>query len=89
MEQFDLAFLVLRVVFGLSIAAHGYNKVAKGLEGTARWFGSVGLRAPRWQARAAASTEIGAGLLLAAGLLTPLAAAGIIAVPSCTALCSS
>lgn len=80
MEQFDFAVLVLRVVFGLSFAAHGYNKVAKGLDGTARWFGSVGMRAPKWQARAAASTEIVAGLLLAAGLLTPLAAAGTIAV---------
>ncbi|MEN9504631.1 MAG: hypothetical protein RI958_557 [Actinomycetota bacterium] len=80
MEQFDLAILVLRVVTGLFFVAHGYNKVAQGLAGTAAWFGSVGMRAPMWQARAAAGTEIGAGLLLAAGLLTPLAAAGIIGV---------
>lgn len=80
MEQFDLALLILRVVFGLFFVAHGYNKVAKGLDGTARWFGSVGMRAPMWQARAAAGTEIGAGLLLTVGLLTPLASAGIIGV---------
>ena len=35
---------------------------------------------PKWQARAAATTEIGAGVMLAAGLLTPLAAAGVIGI---------
>jgi putative oxidoreductase len=35
---------------------------------------------PKWQARAAAATEIGAGVMLAVGLLTPLAAAGVIGV---------
>lgn len=33
---------------------------------------------PKWQARLAATTEIGAGSLLALGLATPLAAAGFI-----------
>ncbi len=82
MDPIDLALLVLRVVFGLFLAAHGYNKVfgGGGLEGTARWFGSLGMRWPRVQARVAASTEIGAGLLFALGLLTPFAAAGIIGV---------
>ena len=78
----DLALLVLRLVLGLFLAAHGYNKVfgGGGLAGTARWFGSLGMRWPAVQARLAAFTEMGAGLLLAAGLLTPLAAAGMIAV---------
>lgn len=80
MEQLDVGVLVLRVAVGLFFAAHGYNKVAKGLDGTARWFASVGMRWPTWQARGAAATEIGAGLLLALGLLTPLAAAGMIGV---------
>ena len=38
------------------------------------------MRWPQWQARLAATTEIGAGLLMALGLLTPLAAAGMIGV---------
>lgn len=82
MEPFDLGLLVLRVVFGLFFAYHGYNKVfgGNGLEGTARWFAGIGMRWPHLQARLAAATEIGAGLLLAAGLLTPLAAAGVIGV---------
>ena len=75
-----IALLVVRVFFGLSLAAHGYNKVfgGGGLNGTAGWFGSIGMKWPIWQARIAAATEIGAGLLLALGLATPLAAAGFI-----------
>jgi len=81
-HQPDLALLLLRGVFGVFLAYHGYNKVfgGNGLQGTAGWFGSIGMKWPLWQARAAAATEIGAGLLFAAGLLTPFAAAGIVAV---------
>lgn len=80
MQQVDLALLVLRVVFGVFLALHGINKVKGGLAGTARWFASIGMKWPIWQARMAASTEIGAGLLFALGLLTPLAGAAIIGV---------
>jgi putative oxidoreductase len=81
-NQFDLGLLILRVVFGLSFAYHGYNKVFGGgkLAGTASWFGSMGMKWPHWQARAAAGTELAAGTMLAIGLLTPLAAAGVIGV---------
>ena len=79
-DQLDVALLVVRVAFGLGVAAHGYNKVfgGGGLVGTGQWFGSIGMRWPALQARLAAGTEIGTGLLFAVGLLTPLAAAGII-----------
>jgi len=79
-DPVDVALLVLRVAFGVGLAAHGYNKVfgGGGLDGTARWFGGLGMRWPWLQARLAATTEIGAGLLFAAGLLTPFAAAGMI-----------
>jgi putative oxidoreductase len=82
MVQFDVGMLVLRVVFGLFLAYHGYNKFfgPGGLAGTGRWFGSIGMKWPKWQARLAATTEVGAGVMLAAGLLTPLAAAGVIGV---------
>ena len=82
MDPIDLALLVLRVVFGLFLAAHGYNKVFGGgkLAGTGLWFGSLGMKWPQVQARLAAGTEIGAGVLFALGLLTPFAAAGMIAV---------
>lgn len=80
MEPFDLAIAVVRVTFGVGLAYHGWNKIfgGGGLKGTAGWFGSIGMRWPTLQARLAAGTEIGAGLLFAVGLLTPFAAAGII-----------
>lgn len=79
-DQLDAALLVVRLAFGVGLAAHGYNKVfgGGGLAGTAGWFASIGMKWPAVQARLAASTEIGAGLLFAAGLVTPLAAAGMI-----------
>ena len=82
MAQLDLGLLVLRVVFGVFLAYHGYNKVfgGGGLAGTAGWFGSIGMKWPLWQARLAAATEVGAGLLFAFGLFTAFAAAGIIGV---------
>ena len=82
MPQFDLGLLVLRVVFGLFFAYHGYNKMfgKGGIKGTVGWFAAIGMKWPGAQARIAAVTEMGAGVLLAAGLLTPLAAAGIIGV---------
>lgn len=81
-SQIDLGLLVIRACLGLFLAYHGYNKIfgKGGLSGTAGWFASIGMKWPKWQARLAASTEIGAGLLLAAGLLTPVAAAGVIGV---------
>ena len=79
-NQFNAGLLILRAAFGLFLSYHGYNKVfgPGGLAGTASWFEGIGMRWPIWQARLAASTEIGSGLLMASGLLTPFAAAGMI-----------
>jgi len=77
---YDVALLMLRLVIGLFFVAHGVNKVIGGLDGTARWFAGIGMKWPSVQARIAAVTEIGAGLLFAAGLLLPFSAAGIVGV---------
>jgi putative oxidoreductase len=79
-DRFDVGVLVLRVIFGLFLAYHGLNKVKSGIEGTTGWFRAIGFKWPGVQARLAAATEMGAGVLLAVGLLTPLAASGMIAV---------
>src|SRR4051812_32335422 len=75
--------LILRVVVGVTLAAHGYNKFFGGgrIAGTARWFDSMGMK-PNGKIHAylAACTELGAGLMFAAGLLPPLAAAGMVGV---------
>jgi len=78
----NLAMLILRVGIGLTFAAHGYGKIFQGgrIPGTAGWFDSMGMKPGKLHAWMAALTEIGAGLLLALGLFTPLAAAGMIGV---------
>lgn len=79
MHRIDIALLVMRLVFGVFLAAHGVNKIRGGIEGTSRWFASIGMRWPGVQAWLASGTEIICGSLFAAGLLTPLAAAAMIA----------
>lgn len=81
----DLGLLVLRLVFGLFLVAHGVRKVTSGIANTAGFFASIGMRWSKAQAVIAAITEIGAGLLFAAGLLSPLAAAGVLGVMSVAA----
>jgi len=80
MGEFDAAMLLLRVAFGLTMAAHGYAKVFKGgkLTGTAGWFDSIGMKPGALHARLAAGTEILAGLGLALGLLTTFSAMGFV-----------
>src|SRR5262245_66233395 len=76
----DTGLLILRVVLGLTMAAHGYNKFfgPGGLNGTAGWFDSMGMKPGMFHARVAATTEMSAGLGLAGGLLTPIPAAGFV-----------
>lgn len=80
MDAANAGLLLLRVGVGVTLAAHGYFKFFKGgrLPGTARWFDGMGMRPGRVHAPLAAGTEMGAGLAFAAGLLTPLAAAGMV-----------
>jgi putative oxidoreductase len=72
----DFAALILRLALGPMLVIHGLNKVAGsgGLQGTAGWFESLGLR-PGWlHARIAAGNEIAVGTLMTLGLLNGLAA---------------
>jgi putative oxidoreductase len=80
MHPVDIAALLLRAVLGFTMLAHGWNHAFGGgkIAGTTRWFASIGMR-PAWvHAYVATVTEIGAGVLLLLGLLTPLAAAGVL-----------
>ncbi|OKK22407.1 DoxX protein [Streptomyces sp. CB00455] len=81
----DTGMLILRLLVGLLVAGHGVQKVSshlggKGLEGGAEEFRADGFRGGALTALAAGAGQIGSGLLLAAGLLTPLAATGAIGV---------
>ena len=79
MEALDVASLILRFALGSVFLAHGI-KHARGRQKTTNWFGSLGFRQPGFQWLASTATEIGVGVLLLAGALTTLAAAGIIGV---------
>ncbi|MEU9215756.1 DoxX family protein [Streptomyces sp. NPDC048376] len=75
----DSGLLVLRLVVGLLIAGHGVQKISyrlggNGLAGGTEEFRRDGFRGGRLTALAAGGSQIGAGLFLAVGLLTPLAA---------------
>ncbi len=76
------ALLLVRLVVGITMIAHGYNHWRRGgrIEGTAGWFSGLGLRYGTLQAWMSVVTEIGAGVLLIVGLLTPLACAAVISV---------
>jgi len=81
----EYGILLLRLVVGLAFVGHGAQKLfgwfgGGGVSGTAGFFGSLGYRAPAAMAVAAGLLELGGGLLLASGLLTPLAALALCTV---------
>src|SRR5262245_24174464 len=81
----NLGLLFARVVFGLSMSAHGAQKLfgwfgGYGLAGTAQFFDSVGFRPGRLMAVVAGLSEVASGLLLALGLLGPIGPALMLAV---------
>jgi putative oxidoreductase len=78
----DTAVLLIRVVLGVVMIAHGRNHWLGGgrIAGTARWFTGLGLRNGTLQAWLSVITEIGAGVLLILGLFTPLACAATISI---------
>lgn len=81
----SLGLLVLRVVIGALFIGHGAQKLfgffgGHGPSGTGAFFESLGLRPGRAMALGAGMAELAGGALFALGLLTPLAAAMLIAV---------
>lgn len=88
MQATDVALLLIRVVLGGTMIAHGVNHWIGGgkIPGTARWFAGLGLRFPTVQAWVSVVTDIGAGLALVLGLFTPLACAAVVSVMLVAAL---
>lgn len=87
----EVGLLLLRVLVGVAFSLHGFQKLlgwfgGGGLEGTAGWFRSLGFGDGRTAAVLAGASEIGGGLGLAVGFLTPLAAAAIIGTMTVAAL---
>lgn len=81
----SIGLLILRLVVGLTVAAHGAQKLfgwfgGYGLAGTGQFLEQLGFRPGRVQAAQAGIAEFGGGILLTAGFLTPAAAAAVVAV---------
>jgi putative oxidoreductase len=80
----DIGLLILRIVLGLGLAAHGSQKLfgwfgGHGIAGTGGFFDSMGFRPGKVMAVVAGLGEAAGGLGLALGMLTPLSAALVIA----------
>ena len=81
----SIGLLILRLVVGLTLAAHGTQKLfgwfgGYGLTGTGGFLEQLGFVPGRRAALFAGLAETGAGLLLALGLATPVAAAVALSV---------
>jgi len=80
-----VGLLVLRLVLGFSMAAHGTQKLfgwfrGYGLAGTAGFFEQIGFRPGHVFAATAAAGEVVSGLLVALGLFGPVGPALMISV---------
>jgi putative oxidoreductase len=79
-----LGLLILRVVVGLALAAHGSQKLfgafgGGGIQGTGAFFEQhLRFKPGNVYATMAGATELGAGLALALGFFTPVASAAVI-----------
>src|SRR5260370_37516384 len=81
----DIGLLIIRLVVGLTLAAHGTQKLfgwfgGYGISGTAPFMEQLGFRPARLQAALAGIAEVAGGLLLALGLWTPMAGGGFVCV---------
>ena len=81
----SIGLLILRLVVGLGLAAHGAQKLfgwfgGYGIAGTGQFLEQLGFRPGRLHAAQAGIAETVGGLFLAAGFLTPAAAAAVVAV---------
>jgi len=63
-----LALLVMRLVLGAIMIAHGYHKVWGGFHQHMEFVGSLGI--PRWLAYLSAGTEFFGGIAIVLGLFT-------------------
>lgn len=75
----DIALLIARIGLGVVLLAHGIDKLRAGFGATADGFDAMGIPLPAAAAAFALVAEVGGGVLLLLGLLTPLAGILVIA----------
>src|SRR5918999_663264 len=81
----EVGLLVVRVVLGSIMAAHGAQKLfgwfgGHGLAGTSGWLESMGFKPAGLNATVVGLAEFGGGVSLVLGLITPLGAAAVAGV---------
>lgn len=77
----DAGLLVTRVILGVVLIAHGWEKFAiNGIEGTGAFFDSVGIPGATAAAAVVGAIELVGSILLILGLLTPLVAVLVVVV---------
>jgi putative oxidoreductase len=77
-RQLSVGIAIVRVVTGLIMAAHGYQKIfVFGIAGATGAFTQMGVPAPSITAPLVAVVELAGGIALILGLLTRLAALGL------------
>ena len=81
----EAGLLVVRVVLGSILAAHGAQKLfgwfgGHGLAGTSGWLDSMGFKPARPHATVVGLAEFGGGVSLVLGLISPLGAAAVAGV---------
>ncbi|MFI5998379.1 DoxX family protein [Streptomyces sp. NPDC051362] len=84
-HAYDAGLLLLRLAVGLTLAAHGAQKLfgwfsGPGLDSTGKFFSSIGYPSGKTMAVVDGLSELLGGLGLALGLLTPLAGAAALGV---------
>src|ERR1700694_2114691 len=82
---FNLGLLLIRLIFGLVMVAHGAQKLfgwfgGYGLAGTGGFFEALGFRPGRFFAATASLAEFLSGLLVALGVLGPVGPALMVSV---------
>jgi len=81
-HEYDIAVLIPRLLLALIMFRHGYNhwRGPGGVQGTARWFGGLGLQPAIVHAWSSVLIEFAAAAGFLLGLLSPLASTATIAV---------
>jgi len=85
MNYAAVGLFVVRLVLGLTLVAHGSQKLfgwfgGYGLKGTGGWMESIGVKPGTLFAFLAGAGEFASGLGIAAGFLTPVSAAVMVLV---------
>lgn len=76
-RQNNIAPLMLRSMVGATMVAHGVRH-GRTVDGTARWFETIGFRKPKMQAQLSSALEVASGAAIAVGFATPFAAASVV-----------